>query len=128
MLLSKYLHNLLLGNIDCREILSLIYFKINFLNTRNSDLFYSIPYKMNCMINSSFNILKAEGNSITFDFYYHVSSFIVIIDLIILFVYMCNLTIVLCILVSIFVLLCHLAVYEIRILCIIITVLAFILL
>jgi len=43
LLLSKFLHNLLLGNIDCEELLSLIRVKINILNTRNSDLFYTIP-------------------------------------------------------------------------------------
>ena len=68
LLLSKFLQNLLLGNIDCEKLLSLIRFKINFLNTRNTSLLYPTPYKTNYMMNSPSNVLMAAGNSITFDF------------------------------------------------------------
>jgi len=68
LLLSKFLHNLLLGNIDCEELLSLIRFKVNHHKTRCSDLFYPVPYKTNYMKNCPSNILMAAGNSITFDF------------------------------------------------------------
>jgi hypothetical protein len=68
LLLSKFLHNLLLGNIDCDELLSLIRFKVNHRNTRCNDLFHLVSYKTNYMMNCSSNILMAAGNSITFDF------------------------------------------------------------
>lgn len=115
VLLFEFLHNLLLGNIDCEELLTFIRFKINSLNIRNSDLFYPIPYKMNYMINNPSNILMAAGNSITFDFVYHVlfsTSFFIVIYLIrFFFVYMCNFTIVF-ILVIIVLFLCHISVYN----------------
>jgi hypothetical protein len=68
LLLNKFLHNLLLGNIDCEELLSLVCFKVNHRNTRYSDLFYPVPYTTNYVINCPSNILMAAGNSITFDF------------------------------------------------------------
>lgn len=68
---SKFLHNFLLGNINFQGIFSLIRLKINSLNTRSSDLFYSILYKTNYIINGLPNILMAAGDSIIFDFVKH---------------------------------------------------------
>lgn len=42
LLLSKCLQKLILGSIDCHEIISLIRFKMNNLNTRDPKYFYSI--------------------------------------------------------------------------------------
>ena len=39
-LLSKFLHNLISGLIDCPDLLYLINFKINSFNSRHPDLFY----------------------------------------------------------------------------------------
>jgi len=45
LLLSTFLHNLLIGKIDCQDFFSLNRLKKYFCNTRNR-VFYPIPYKI----------------------------------------------------------------------------------
>lgn len=68
LLLSKFLHKLITGVIDCPELLSLINFKINSLNTRNPMPFYPIFSNKNYVLNSPHNILMNAGNTYLFDF------------------------------------------------------------
>lgn len=68
LLLSKYLQKLILGSIDCPEILSLIRFKINSLNTRDPKPFYPLFSTKNYILNSPANLLMTAGNTYIFDY------------------------------------------------------------
>jgi len=68
LLLSKCLQKLILGSIDCPEILSLIRFKINYLNTRDPKPFYPLFSTKNYISNSLANLLMTAGNTFVFDY------------------------------------------------------------
>ena len=68
LLLSKFLHKLLSGIIDCPEMLSLIRFKINNLNTRYPLPFYPNSSNKNYILNSPANLLMNAGNIYSFDY------------------------------------------------------------
>jgi hypothetical protein len=67
-LLSKFLHKLIFGLIDCPGLLYLINFKINFFNTRNPELFLSCLFRQKLYGNCAANLLTIAGNSYTFVF------------------------------------------------------------
>jgi len=67
-LISKYLHKLISGLIDCPDLLYLINFKINSFNTRYPELFYHVHSDKNYVLNSPGNQLMIDGNSYTFNF------------------------------------------------------------
>jgi hypothetical protein len=67
-LISKFLHKLISGLIDCPDLLYLINFKINSFNTRNPILFYPIHFDKNYILNSPTNQLMIAGNNYTFNF------------------------------------------------------------
>lgn len=68
ILLSRFLHKLPLGFIDCPELLSLINLKINNLNTRDSKPFYPLFSNEKYILTSPANHLKMADNSYAFDF------------------------------------------------------------
>lgn len=68
LLLLKFSHKFLTGAIDCPKLLSLINFKINSLNTRNSLPLYPDFSNKNYILNSASNILMNAGNTYVFDF------------------------------------------------------------
>jgi hypothetical protein len=68
LLLSKFLLKLILGSIDCPEILSLIRFKINYLNSRDPKPFYPLLSTKNYILNSSANLFMTAGNTFVFDY------------------------------------------------------------
>jgi hypothetical protein len=63
----KFLQNLILGSIDCPEILSLIRFKINYHNPSDPKPFYSLFSTKNYSFNSPANLMTA-GNTFVFDY------------------------------------------------------------
>jgi len=67
-LLTKLIHKLISGLIDCPDLLNLINFKINFLNTRNHELFYTVRSNKNYMLHCPANLSMIAGNSLVFDF------------------------------------------------------------
>jgi len=67
-LISKFLHKLISGLIDCLDLLYLINFKINSFNTRNHELFYHVHSDKNYVLNCPANQLMLAGNSYTFNF------------------------------------------------------------
>jgi hypothetical protein len=66
-LISKCLHKLISGLIDCPDLLYLINFKINTFNTRNLELFYPTYSDKNYIINRLANQLMIAGNNYTFN-------------------------------------------------------------
>jgi len=68
LLLSKFLNKLLLGVIDCPELLSSINLKINNLNTRDPKPFYPQFSNKNYILNFPANLLMVAGNTYPFDF------------------------------------------------------------
>lgn len=54
LLLSKFLQKLISGSIDCHDILSLIRFKINILNTRDPKPFYPLFSTKNLQLELSY--------------------------------------------------------------------------
>lgn len=67
ILLSKCLYKLLISSIDIQEFLSLSRFKINTLNTRDSDQFYLVFSNTNYFLNSPVNLLMVVANLYVFD-------------------------------------------------------------
>jgi len=67
-LLSRFLHKLLSGLLDCPELLSLISLKVHELNTRDSKSFYPLFSNENYILNSPANLLMVAGNTYPFDF------------------------------------------------------------
>jgi len=55
-------------SIDCPEILSLIRFKINNLNTSDPKPFYPLFSTKNYILSSPANLLMAAGNTFVFDY------------------------------------------------------------
>lgn len=69
LLLSKCLYKLLIRSIDCQEFMSLIRFKINSPNTRDSKPFYPIFSNKNNISNSLVNhLLMVVGNLYIFEY------------------------------------------------------------
>jgi len=68
LLLSKFCQNLLLGSIDCHEILSLIRLNIISLNTKDPKPFYPLFSSKNYIINYSANLHIVSGNTYVFDY------------------------------------------------------------
>lgn len=63
--LSKFLHNLILCNTICPELLSIINFNINSQNTRNHKTFYPVYSTKNYIINCPANLFMVADNRLS---------------------------------------------------------------
>lgn len=80
VLFSKYLHKLLKGVINCPGLSSLIRFKINNLDTRNSLPLYPIFSNKNNTLNSAHSLTNA-GSTVNLDYFFYLSIVYILIFL-----------------------------------------------